>query len=109
MDIKTPYTALMDGVALNAAHPTSFQIPSPEEIEGLKQGKKIVKIGLEVNIPGHDIEAERFWVKILDYLEDGTIHVRVDNTLVCTEYHGIKYEDELIIEYRHILGIFTGS
>jgi hypothetical protein len=121
---------MMDGVALHKANPTSFEIPSADDIAKLKAGDYIkigvkfnpnVKIGDDPAIRvaweakvGHNLtDGERFWVKLtsdpLRELDDPVFKLCVrgviDNDLVYTAHHGLDSGQTITVERRHILAI----
>lgn len=94
-----PKKPLYDGVALNAQHPDSFFIPSEARRNQLNLGAS-VKIGCS---------GERFWVEVKKVIlsEDGLSYVvRVDNDLVMDD-HGLKFNDLIEIEPRHVLAVYA--
>lgn len=99
VQLTTPTGTLLDGVALNAAHPATFLIPDAETREHVEVGAH-VKIGLrgvEDTDPG-----ERFWAQVISRSENGYL-VQVDNHLVYSHLHGVRFEDFLVIQPNHIL------
>jgi TusA-related sulfurtransferase len=87
-----------DAQALRLLHPETFDAPSYEDLQKLKKGD-IVKVC---------VEGERFWSTIKEIHEDdaNTVVAIVDNDLVRTHLHGIKYKDELSFHKNNIYSIF---
>jgi hypothetical protein len=95
----------VDGVEQNAKHPTTFEVPSMEEKLAVKSGEH-VKIGVLTGFAKPLPEAERFWLKVKwnDPVRQVLIG-RVDNDLVCTNGHGLKYNDVIEVPYNAVLTI----
>lgn len=95
------YGELIDGVAQNAAHPTTFEIPPKEDRETRFQGD-IVKIGL-LHKEG---QGERFWVTITHahFGKTGNTYYEgsVDNDLTMFD---IPYRGKIIFQPQNILTI----
>lgn len=94
---------LIDGVQRHQSSPQTFGIPSNLEKDVLRPGA-FVKVGVEFNPPLGQINAERFWVLIIEKKDDKLIGV-IDNDLVATERHGLALGQALSFETRHILSI----
>jgi hypothetical protein len=108
---KSP-KALMDGYTLHADHPTSFLIPDETHIEYLKPGW-FAKVGIR-----HDpcnshcrccskpqkVANERFWLEILERNGDQFLG-RVDNHLLHSDSHKIRYGDYIRFTRRNILDV----
>ena len=103
MTTKTPKTAIpmlpfTDAQEMQRQYPDTFSAPTVDEIRGLNK-KACVKV-----CAGN----ERFWVLITQispneqdpFMTD--IHARIDNDLVFTEEHGLKCDDIISFEGRHI-------
>jgi hypothetical protein len=123
-----PPPMLIDGEERNRLNPTRFLIPSPTEIAALQVGDH-VKIGVRfapdhgwtsadapsqrqdwAEIVGAEGAAhtreEKFWVKIT--ASEGTgFRGLVANDLVYTHRHGLKIDDELAFERRHVLSVLA--
>ncbi len=118
INIRPTYT-LIDGVVTNVHHPDTFEIPTFQEIARLQPGHYI-KIGVTFNphlkigddTPSAELiestyrsfKGERFWL-LLTAIKGRTFTGKIANELVYTGNHGLKYDDELIVERRHILAI----
>lgn len=93
----------VDGVAQNAATPHTFEIPSQDEKLAIKSGD-FIKIGVKTNLGAGFPDAERFWIKVVSNDTAGqTITGRIDNDLVCTPGHKLKYRDIIQAPYTAIL------
>ena len=92
------YVFFEDAQALRLLHPETFDAPSYEDLQKLKNGD-VVKVC---------VEGERFWTTIKEIHGDdaNTIVAIVDNDLVRTHLHGIKYEDEIIFRKNDIYSIY---
>lgn len=84
---------LLDGVALHAAHPATFHIPSQSEKAGVRVGDH-VKIGFT-----DGMHTERMWVLVID--EGCGI---LDNDPVILS---MKDGDAVRFEPRHLLAILA--
>ncbi|USN15214.1 hypothetical protein KIKIMORA_00680 [Brevundimonas phage vB_BpoS-Kikimora] len=92
-----PKKPLYDGVAMSREYPDTFFIPSEAIRTNLKPGAS-AKIGCD---------GERFWTEIKEVriTQAGTSYVaRVDNDLQLTA-HGLKCDDLIEIEPKHILAV----
>jgi hypothetical protein len=92
---------LIDGVAMNQAHPTTFEIPDRQHLAALMV-KEAVKIGFDM--PGR--HGERFWVEITSITEGPNGRVFegwIDNELENYPEHALG--SMVSFEERHILCI----
>ncbi|HSZ74676.1 MAG TPA: hypothetical protein VK779_07645 [Rhizomicrobium sp.] len=98
IEIRHPIlpAVLIDGVELNRQHPDTFLIPSVTERTSAKVGE-LVKVGVESTERGF----ERFWVEIVNRIDDGRYVGRVDNDLA--DGWGFNYNDHIIFAAQHIL------
>ena len=99
-NFKTP--DLLDGVAMSILYET-FEVPSPEEIAKIKTGDNI-KVGAKQNIDENSPNVERFWCKVIGKQGDSFL-ATVNNDLVLTHLHGLKFNDLIKIESYQIIGI----
>jgi len=83
-----------DAQRLQKQHPTTFEAPSLSELSGLRVGQ-FIKVCTE---------GERFWVK-LEAIEEDKLFGRVDNELVFTERHGLRYNDKVTVQKRHVYDV----
>lgn len=90
----------IDGIARNAEHPDTFEIPSVEDKAALNVGD-FIKIGGE--IPSG--RGERFWA-IVKEINDEKIKAVVDNDLVLLDEF-IDCGDVVEVETKHILAILN--
>lgn len=81
--------------ALHLKYPDKFEIPSPEQIKALKVGN-FVKICAS---------GERFWVKLTE-INEGKYTAIVVNELLYTDIHGIKINDKIEFETKHIYSVY---
>ena len=96
------YPDLIDGVAMSVIYDT-FEVPSVDKIKSLEAGD-FIKIGIKQNKDKNDFGAERFWCEIMEKSGDNFIG-RVDNDLVMTHLHMVKYNDIILIQPQNILSI----
>lgn len=94
---------LIDGVAQSVMHST-FEVPSEARIAKLKTGNTI-KIGIKQNNDPNEFGAERCWANIKS-IEGDSFICSIDNDLVMTDLHGIKYEDLVRVKKHNILAIY---
>ncbi|MDX9668726.1 hypothetical protein [Pseudomonas sp. P8_250] len=95
----------VDGVEQSAKHPSTFEVPTAEEKLAVKSGT-FVKIGVLTGFDKARPSAERFWLKVDWNVPERQVVVgRVDNDLVCTDGHGLKYKDVIEVPYNAILTI----
>ena len=76
-------------------YPDTWHDPSPDRKARLGKGDT-VKIG----VPG-----EKFWAEIVEKTEAG-FRVRVDNDLIMTDRHGLKYNDVVEITAENVCDIY---
>lgn len=81
--LKASLEPFSDAQALALAHPETFSCPSLEELTTLKAGD-YVKVCTG---------KERFWTKLEDLGEDGSLVGQIDNDLVNQDLHGLSYGD----------------
>jgi hypothetical protein len=91
-------TAFIDGQEMNQLHPTTFEVPSKEELNAITEGST-VKVGVISDM------TERFWATVVS-IEGDTIKATVDNDLVFTEFHGLSFGDEMTFEKKNVLAIY---
>lgn len=85
----------VDAQEMHRKFPVTFKAPSPEELDELKAGDS-VKISCD---------KERFWVTIKN-IDGDKISGTVDNSLVNTHIHGLRYKDTVTFEKKNIYNIF---
>lgn len=85
----------IDAQAMSKKYPATFEAPSKEELYALEEGD-IVKVCCA---------DERFWT-IIEKVDGEKIHAIVDNELMYTEVHGLRLEDKIEFEKRHIYSVF---
>ena len=83
---------LLNGVEMNAFHPTTFEIPSVEEIKSLQPGDHVKVCA----------ENERFWV-LLKSNDGETLVGVIDNHLIYTDKHGLDFKMEIQFSYPSVL------
>jgi hypothetical protein len=94
---------LIDGVAQSVISST-FEVPSEERISMLRPGNTI-KIGIKQTWDPNEFSAERCW-SIIESIEGNTYLCSINNDLVMTHLHGIKYEDVVKVQKHNILAIY---
>lgn len=82
----------VDAMKMAQNFPTSFTIPSEEDLTKLKKGS-LIKLSNGI---------ERFWV-IIEWFDDDSIYGVVDNDLGRTTKYG--YGDTVVFKKNHILDI----
>ncbi len=85
----------VDAQEMHKNNPETFYAPDNEKLENLKKGD-IVKVSTG---------GERFWC-IIDEIKQGSITATIDNNLVGTDEHGLKYGDSITFESKHIFNIY---
>jgi hypothetical protein len=92
--IVTPLLPFEDAEEMQKQNLETFFRPSEQELQSLKAGMlaKLCTGG------------ERFWVIVIE-VEGDKIRGVVDNELVRTETHGLKLNDLIEFEFRHIYDI----
>ncbi len=95
---------LIDGVDRNTTHPETFEIPSEEERDAVRNGDT-VKVGFEVIDfdLGEDI-GERMWVSVT-FANGNTLVGWIDNVPIS---QNLQLKQEIQFERRHILNIYDG-
>lgn len=94
---------LIDGLERNRRAPATFQIPTDDMKASIQVGDH-VKIGAMPTIPG-PFEAEKFWVRVTAIPEPGRFEGVVRNDLTMTANHGLRCDDPVEFESRHILTV----
>jgi|SRR5579872_680750 len=93
----------VNGLAMNITNPDTFSVPSLDEKLAVKPGGHI-KIGVKVN--SHNINCERFWGRVVQNDTDNhIITVMIDNDLICTDIHGLRYDDCIQVPYDVVLDV----
>lgn len=95
---------LIDGLERVKESPKTFEVPS-DFLKASVAAGDYVKVGIEVSDPAAPFAAERFWVIVKAITDDGFEGV-VNNDLTMTDFHGVKCDDPIRFEARHILAIF---
>lgn len=94
---------LIDAQKRNQENPRTFPVPSREILASVGRGS-IVKIGVEFKKFGN-ITGERFWVYVTE-IGAGTFKGKVNNDLVYTPMHGLKLNDMVSFDAKHILDVW---
>lgn len=84
---------------MHKLHPSTFEVPSSFELSLIKPGD-FVKICVN--------EVERFWLHVTERTGDD-ITGRVDNDLIYTDKHGIKYNDILKVKTHHVYSVMLNK
>jgi len=86
---------LIDGIERNINHPTTFHIPSENFINNHLKIGSVVKIG--------DLDySERFWVKVLEFMDNNIMICEIQNNLYSNQPY--DYLDKILVERKNILG-----
>lgn len=94
---------LIDGVAQSVMN-SSFEVPSDLRISMIRP-EHTIKIGIKQDKDPHDFGAERCWAKVIS-LDGDSFICSIDNDLVLTHLHGIKYGDVVKVQKHNILAIY---
>ena len=86
----------VDAQAMSQKHPETFQAPLMEELDAITEG-------MHVKVCASD---ERFWC-FVEKINADRITAIVDNELLGTEAHGLKYGDTVEFDKRHVYQILT--
>ncbi len=90
---------LIDSEQRQKDHPDTWSHLSISALKQIVPGF-LVKIGV-----CHPIEdGERFWAIVQEKSDQG-IRVKVDNDLFLSDKHGIRIDDELLVQEKHIFDI----
>lgn len=89
------YDKFIDAQKMARKHPSTFEAPSFSELERIKPSDW-VKICVA--------NLERFWVIVLS-VNDEHITGTIDNHLIHTDIHELKYGDVVAFEKKHIYAI----
>lgn len=85
----------VDAQEMHRNHPNTFDVPNNNRLGQLKKGSYVkVSIG-----------NERFWAQITEIKDLNHITAIVDNDLVNTDIHGIKYKDTIQVERCHVFDV----
>ena len=76
-------------------HPETFEAPTTEELDNIFVGDTV-----KVSVLG-----ERFWCEVVE-VNSEVIKARVDNDLIFTDEHGIRYMDIIQFEKKNVYSIF---
>ena len=95
IDNKIKYPELLDDVKQNGLNPTTFHIPSKEELEVLTIGSTV-----KVSAAG-----ERFWATIEKISDDGIIG-KIDNDLIRGHEHNLFFDDLIAFKLKNIINIY---
>ncbi len=85
----------IDAQKMAYENPDTFYAPPFDELNEIKKGS-IVKIAAD---------GERFWV-VVTSVKGNKITGTVNNDLVFTKDHGLRYEDRVEFEKKNVYGIF---
>lgn len=83
---------LVDAQQMATEYPDTFEAPTETMLAQ-------IKVGDAVKICANN--KERFWVEVTA-IDGKTLTGRIDNDLVFTDTHGLKYNDTVTFERRHI-------
>lgn len=85
---------IVDAQQLHKDFPETFKVPSQEALNILAQGD-LIKIC---------VSDERFWVRI-ENIQGDKVTGHIYSDLVRTQYHGLKANDRIEFEKKHICSI----
>ena len=84
-------------------YPETWSHPSGRVLDAIRPGD-FVKVGIECpDMTG--INGERFRTRVVEISNAGFV-VEVDNILLMTDDHGLKYGDRLVVGCQHILDVY---
>ena len=86
----------VDAQEMHKNHPTTFNVPSEEELNAIKKGD-FIKVC---------VKTERFWVKVEEVKGD-IIQGFVDNDLVFSSEHELFYGDLVELEKKNVYDIIS--
>ena len=93
--LKTPETPFTNARELKKENPNTFFAPSEEHLKTIEVGDSV-----KVSTGG-----ERFWMTVSELTpEEGVIGI-VDNDLICSEDHGLFFEDKVAFKLENIHNI----
>lgn len=84
----------IDAQQMHQDFPETFKVPSPQVLDKLTKGD-LVKIC---------VSDERFWVRI-ETVEGDKVIGNIYSDLIRTKYHGLKANDHIEFEKKHIYSI----
>ena len=87
-----------DASMMARKHPDTFERPGEDELEALHPGDFVKVCTAD----------ERFWVKLTNVAGENLEGV-VDNDLICTDDHGLKLGDVVLIEVDHVYSVLTAE
>jgi hypothetical protein len=87
---------LVNAKYMNEQNPETFEIPSAEELNNLKQGDSIMVC----------CQRERFWVEIMYETNNKIFVCRIDNDLIFTDEHGLDINDLIYVTRENIYNIY---
>jgi len=90
-----PTAPFSDAQDMQRQYPETFEAPTMDELYALRPGMSV-----KVCAAG-----ERFWVTITGIVGD-LIGGKVDNDLIGTPAHGMRYGDAITFERRHVYQIY---
>lgn len=86
----------VDAQEMAKKHPETFIAPSEADLAQIKEG-------MHVKVSAAN---ERFWC-LVEAIDQDRITATVDNEVLGTPAHGLKYGDTVEFEKRHIYQIYT--
>lgn len=92
--VVNPTTPFQDAAALAVQYPDKYQRPDSSDLKQLRTGD-LVRL---------DCGGEPFWCEVLERNGE-TLLGRIDNDLVCSEIHGLYYNDVVQFERKNIYQI----
>ena len=102
---KAKTIKLVNALERHKKHPETFEIPSKEELDNLKEGD-FVKVIYEFTEEDECIiEGERFWVEV-DTIKGEQLKGKVSNDLVGSyKSNNLKCDDRVSFGYENIINI----
>lgn len=103
-----PGCTLLDATQAHEEHPTTFLLPSPKRLRGLRAGQYaklcVRRAGLPFYFLGRPTDGERFWVMVEEVGAElrGTVE---QADMAMTRQHGVAHGDVIFFQRCHVLMI----
>jgi len=95
MTIKS--SVFVDAQEMHKKHPATFEVPSFEALSQIKMNDSVKVCA----------DKERFWVTVIT-VDDHSIEGIVDNDLICTDEHGLRCGDKVVLSRNNVYSILKG-
>lgn len=98
MSKKKQPTVFVDAQRMHLEHPTTFEVPSQDELDGIQPGM-FIKVGVETN--HEEIKVERFWTQVIK-VDGEKIEATVANMLM---YSKLQHGETINFEKKNIYSV----